>query len=108
MTRTGTFVTTLFSVLGVCIVGAILIGLVSCPPDRVQYAQPADSHDTGSKSKAEPPGQTVCADGTVSPSVGSGTCSHHGGAVSDDHVGPRGGQYHYSSSGKKVYDHHRR
>ena len=44
---------------------------------KPSYSPPISHYSNNNKQS--PPAQSLCADGTMSPSEGSGTCSHHGG-----------------------------
>ncbi|NKY87759.1 hypothetical protein [Nocardia veterana] len=65
-----------------------LYGTASATPSYID----SGSAGSGSADGASDGGGTLCGDGTVSPSTGPGTCSHHGGEQKNQgHVHHGGG-----------------
>lgn len=77
-------------ILGASMLAVAATGLIYWPAN----AAPAFV-DTGSSGiSSEQGGGTPCNDGTVSPSHGSGTCSHHGGELDNPRVHHGDGRGH--------------
>lgn len=73
--------------IAVAVTGA-LYGTATGAPANID----SGSAGSGSASGSSDDGGTLCGDGTVSPSTGPGTCSHHGGEQKNQgHVHHGGG-----------------